>query len=571
MKRKKGFYEVCVKRPLDFVCALGGIIVLSPVLLVTAGLVKIKLGSPVIFKQERPGKNEKIFTLYKFRTMTDARDTSGELLPDSVRLTKFGALLRKTSLDELPELFNILLGDMSIVGPRPLSIYYLPFFSSKERTRQRVRPGLTGLAQINGRNNLQWDERLKFDFQYVENVSLKNDLTTMIKTIQKVLHQSDVTVRGQGKILDFSVYSVLREEGIKMKTYEIGSYFHLTGKEKKADEINVPRWLNLGEDLTYTFSGRAAIDLAIKDILRTRTVQKVYMPSYCCISMVQPFLNNNIKVIFYNVSYKNGKINYNIDTKQECDLFFAMNYFGFQSAEINHYIAAFKNKGKIVIEDITHSLLCDEPFYDSSDYLVASLRKWVAIPTGGLLCKKRGKLEIKAKKSGDLAVQEKMEAMQKKYLFLAGKINDKTEFLVENAKFDNQLIHMDSTVGIDHMSAGILEEINIEEIKKQRRENAFLLYKELKKQPKISFLFPNINTETDTPLFVPIMMKKEERDSLRNYLIQYGIYCPIHWPEVMGTKSNIRDYELSIICDQRYSKIDMIHIIEKINEWSKTR
>ena len=212
MKRKKGFYEVCVKRPLDFVCALGGIIVLSPVLLVTAGLVKIKLGSPVIFKQERPGKNEKIFTLYKFRTMTDARDTSGELLPDSVRLTKFGALLRKTSLDELPELFNILLGDMSIVGPRPLSIYYLPFFSSKERTRQRVRPGLTGLAQINGRNNLQWDERLKFDFKYVKNVSLKNDLTIIIKTIQKVLHQSDVTVRGQGKILDFSVYSVLREE-----------------------------------------------------------------------------------------------------------------------------------------------------------------------------------------------------------------------------------------------------------------------------------------------------------------------------------------------------------------------
>lgn len=132
MKRKKGFYEVCVKRPLDFVCALGGIIVLSPVLLVTAGLVKIKLGSPVIFKQERPGKNEKIFTLYKFRTMTDARDTSGELLPDSVRLTKFGALLRKTSLDELPELFNILLGDMSIVGPRPLSIYYLPFFLPKK-------------------------------------------------------------------------------------------------------------------------------------------------------------------------------------------------------------------------------------------------------------------------------------------------------------------------------------------------------------------------------------------------------------------------------------------------------
>lgn len=161
--------------------------------------------------------------------------------------------------------------------------------------------------------------------------------------------------------------------------------------------------------------------------------------------------------------------------------------------------------------------------------------------------------------------------MKKKYLFLSGKINDKKEYLSENAKFDNQLIHMDCKVGIDHMSAGIIMNLDIGKVKKQRKENALILHEALKNNPNISMLFPDINLETNTPLFVPIMMKKADRDSLREYLIKHGIYCPIHWPEVMGTKSNIRDYELSIICDQRYTETDMVHIIEKINEWSKIK
>lgn len=571
MRRRKGFYEACIKRPLDFVCALGGIIVLSPVLLITAGLVKLKLGSPVIFKQERPGLNEKIFTLYKFRTMTNARDKSGELLPDSKRITKFGSFLRKSSIDELPELFNILFGDMSIVGPRPLSIYYLPFFSTHERKRQSVRPGLTGLAQVNGRNNLQWDERLEFDFQYVEKISFKTDFKIILRTIEKVFHQADVTVRGEGKVSDFSIYSILREEGLEMKEYEIGSYFHLTGEEKNGEKIEIPQWLKLGQDSSYTFSGRAAIELAVRDIMCTKTIQKVYMPSYCCVSMIQPFLNNDIKIEFYDVFYRNGKINYNIDARKNCDVFFAMNYFGYKAPEMEHYIATFKKKGKIVIEDITHSLLNDSPASQYSDYIVASLRKWFAIPTGGLLCKREGKLLVSVEKSGDLAVQDKIEAMKKKYLFLSGRINDKKEYLSENAKFDNQLIHMDCKVGIDHMSAGIIMNLDIGKVKKQRKENALILHEALKNNPNISMLFPDINLETNTPLFVPIMMKKADRDSLREYLIKHGIYCPIHWPEVMGTKSNIRDYELSIICDQRYTETDMVHIIEKINEWSKIK
>ena len=164
-------YRKYFKRPLDFILALFGLIILSPVMLVIAILVRINLGSPVIFKQQRPGLNEKIFTMYKFRTMTDERDEYGNLLSDEKRLTPFGRFLRSSSLDELPELWNILKGDMSFVGPRPLLIRYLPYYNEAERMRHTVRPGLTGLSQVNGRNLVEWDRRLELDVEYAQNIS----------------------------------------------------------------------------------------------------------------------------------------------------------------------------------------------------------------------------------------------------------------------------------------------------------------------------------------------------------------------------------------------------------------
>lgn len=171
--------------------SLCGVIVLSPVLLVLCVLVRVKLGSPVLFRQERPGKNEKIFTLCKFRTMTDEKDADGKLLPDAERLTKFGKFLRATSLDELPELFNILKGDMSIIGPRPLLVSYLPYYTEREKLRHSVRPGLTGLAQVSGRNFLDWDRRLEKDVEYVEHLSFGMDLKVLWMTVQTVLGHSE--------------------------------------------------------------------------------------------------------------------------------------------------------------------------------------------------------------------------------------------------------------------------------------------------------------------------------------------------------------------------------------------
>lgn len=189
-----GPYEKYFKRVFDVFCGLAALLVFWWLYIIVAVLVRIKLGSPVLFKQERPGKNEKIFKLYKFRTMTDTRDENGNLLPDEVRLTKFGRALRATSLDELPEVFNILKGEMSLVGPRPLTIQYLPYYSEEERHRHDVRPGLSGLAQVNGRNFIDWDHRLAFDVQYVKKITFIGDLRIILQTALKFVKKEDIAV-----------------------------------------------------------------------------------------------------------------------------------------------------------------------------------------------------------------------------------------------------------------------------------------------------------------------------------------------------------------------------------------
>lgn len=193
LTNQKGFYKRFLKRPMDLILSLCVIIVLLPVLLIVAVMVRVKLGSPVIFKQKRPGLNEKIFTLYKFRTMTDKCDENGVLLPDEIRLTRFGVLLRSTSLDELLGLWNIVRADMSIVGPRPLLIEYLPLYNDYQKRRHEVRPGLSGLAQVNGRNAISWEEKFDFDVEYVDNVSFVGDWKIIFKTIRKVFVKDGIS------------------------------------------------------------------------------------------------------------------------------------------------------------------------------------------------------------------------------------------------------------------------------------------------------------------------------------------------------------------------------------------
>ena len=190
---KQGFYEKFIKRPLDFLLALIAVVLLSPVLLVTAVLVRLKLGSPVLFRQERPGRYGRIFRLIKFRTMTDARSADGTLLPDADRLTPFGRKLRATSLDELPELFNVLRGDMSLVGPRPLLVRYLPRYNAHQARRHEVRPGFTGLAQVHGRNAISWEEKFDWDVKYVDHVTFLGDCRILLATVKTVFSHERIS------------------------------------------------------------------------------------------------------------------------------------------------------------------------------------------------------------------------------------------------------------------------------------------------------------------------------------------------------------------------------------------
>lgn len=197
------FYRKYGKRIFDLCLTIPAFIVLSPVMGVTAILVAVKLGRPVLFTQERPGYREKIFKMYKFRSMTDERDQNGKLMPDEVRLTPFGEWLRSTSLDELPELLNILKGDMSLVGPRPLLVQYLPLYNKRQHKRHNVRPGITGLAQINGRNSISWEEKFEYDVQYVEKISFYEDIRILFETVFKVFKREGINSENSATMEDF--------------------------------------------------------------------------------------------------------------------------------------------------------------------------------------------------------------------------------------------------------------------------------------------------------------------------------------------------------------------------------
>ena len=571
-----GIYEKTIKRSLDITVSLIGLVVCSPVLLATSFLVRKKLGRPVVFKQVRPGMNEKFFNIYKFRSMTNETGEDGKLLPDAQRLTPFGKFLRTSSLDELLELFNILKGDMSIVGPRPLSIYYLCHYPEGPRKRQEVRPGLTGLAQVNGRNNLQWPERFALDIKYVDNVTFLEDVKIILKTVTKVLKKADISVRGTTKVLDYGPYCILQEEkdgGKKVPgmTYsEIGSYFWLDGQEQSVKKGNVG-WLPNTDDSCFTFSGRAAIYTALNDILQKKKIKKIYVPSYSCVSMLQSFLDKGFKPEFYEVQYKDGAFHYQLPDADESSIVLIMSYFGLNTDASHEVIKTLHDKGATIIEDITHSMLSNYSSSEFSDYYVASLRKWFAIPTGGWIGKRRGSLSAKPDIDSDDAVQDKISGMCMKYDYLKGEIKDKEEFLLIQAKFDNDLIHVDRMLRIDSMSLGIVSGIKVDAVIDRRRRNAEVLLTGLQDLDGRGISLPDVDLSVDTPLFMPIFLEREERNSLRNYLIGRGIYCPVHWPEIMGAPVGVRDNELSLICDQRYSDGDMTAIVDAIHEWYKEK
>ncbi|MCI8513123.1 MAG: hypothetical protein HFI93_00610 [Lachnospiraceae bacterium] len=352
-----------------------------------------------------------------------------------------------------------------------------------------------------------------------------------------------------------------------MKFSEIGSYFWLDGSEETGTQKNI-QWLPAMEDECFTFSGRNAIDIVIRDIQKKHRVDIVYVPSYCCESMLQEFIDRELKIEFYNVGYEKRRFTYQQPKCGKNSVVLIMSYFGLDTSGARKLIQKAHEAGSVVIEDITHSLLRKDAVSDISDYAVASLRKWFPIPTGGLVGIKKGVLSEKPTIESNHVVEEKIAAMHEKYDYLTGKIKTKENFLLAQAKFENDLIYVDRLLEIDDMSLGIAKSIDVYNVVNQRRRNARILIEGLSDMETLVDI-PQVDLSVDVPLFLPIIMDSEKRDSLREYLIDRGIYCPVHWPEVIGAEVGIRENELSLICDQRYSDGDMRAIVNAVHEWIK--
>ena len=569
--QKHNFYRRYGKRILDVSFSLLAAGLLLPLLCVLSLLVRIVHGSPVLFSPTRPGMNERIFHIYKFRSMSNAKNSEGKLLPEQNRITLLGKFLRTSSLDELPELFNIIRGDMSIVGPRPLSKGYLISYTEEQRIRHSVRPGLTGLAQISGRNNLSWDKRTEKDLEYVRDLSFLMDCEIVFRTIVKVLKRENITIP-DGKELDFAAYNLVQEEGVTVHMKgnttwpEIGSFFWMEDSVSEGNEKN-KTWCPQDQDSIMTFSGRAAIALAVRDAKKTHEIKKAYVPSYCCLSMLQPLIDLDIAYDFYEVEFDGSEIKYHIDRNKKCDVLLIMKYFSTDVQGYDDTIHQMKKNGCVVIEDITHTLFDEEPANDEADYHVASLRKWLPIPAGGYLSKSTGMLSVKPEKESNHAVENILRAMREKRDYITGAGGNKAGYLQKFSSFEQDLIQLEVMLNIDDTSKRIIALYDVEKMKKKRKANADILYQRLKGIRGLSFLNTNYYSEKVTPLFVPVMLSTDKRDKLRKYLIDNGVYCPIHWPEIMGATPGIRKNELSLICDQRYSENDMNVMADLIADW----
>lgn len=335
------------------------------------------------------------------------------------------------------------------------------------------------------------------------------------------------------------------------------------------------KFWNFGKDTKFVLSGRTAIFYVLKNILKHKKIRKVYMPSYSCYSMIQAFKDLEIEVEYYDV-YFNEILKYNIDLENDSDIFFAMNYFGYSDTNMESYIKNFKEKGKIVIEDITHSILSKKRYSEYSDFLIASLRKWFPISSGAIAVNMKEVFDLElSENTNEALIYLKTSAMENKknYINKSEKSNlidsnkEKNIFLKEYSE-SNKILETDyQNYKIDENSYKILMGIDIEEIIIKRRKNVKLIYEKLSKNIKIKFLVNNFK-EDDCLLFVPIILNHKDRDDLRKFLIENKIYLPIHWP-LEEKINNIFDKELSLICDQRYNVSEITYYLNLILDFFK--
>ena len=317
----------------------------------------------------------------------------------------------------------------------------------------------------------------------------------------------------------------------------------------------------------YLLTGRTALDYIIKDIKASRPFNIIYMPSYCCHTMIKPFIENNVAVIFYDVSFIEGQYTYNVDFDIKCDAILIMHYFGFYNQKVPEIIAGFKDKDKLIIEDATHSWFQKEPYSIESDYVFASFRKWTGLPCGAIVIKKDCEFTIPINLYNDKYIELRKQAAKLKREYVEKAIGEKSNYL-EAFSYAEEYLEQDYMYyGIPHEIKEIIDRIDYKKITGKRIKNAHYLVNGLRNINKIDTI---TMSDEDTPIFVPIIIKDGTRDELRKYLISKSIYCPVHWPLTDEHKIDntfLYDNGLSLVCDQRYNITDMKRILQRIGEF----
>ncbi len=554
-------FTLFFKRFFDVVLSGTAIILLLPFFMFFTPLVALIMKGNPFFIQKRVGKDEKVFKLIKFRTMTNKKDKEGNLLSDAERLTKFGKVMRKLSIDELPELFNIFLGEMSIVGPRPLNTVYLPFYSETQKLRHSVRPGLTGLAQISGRNNAPWNIRFSYDLEYISKCSLIYDLKIIFRTLIKVIKRADIVVLGDNTIGDFYDEYCMSE---CQQNKEIGGPFIFGNDLEKGNGLQIKT--DKANSL-FVNSGRNAITLVLESV----KAKKAYLPSFTCNSVIDQFIRQGIEIEFYQVDKKLHIANDLVKRiKKENAVVFLQSYFGnYELDDVKKKLKKIKNI--TVIEDITHSLLKDGKF-QNADFYVASLRKWGGFGEGGFVAADNFKPTLKPNNLEILNLVENASVLQKDYLEKNDK-DLKTEFRAILANVE-ELYEEIPVTALSEKAEHLYNETDFEDIKNKRKENYNTLYNLFSEFSAVQAVY-SPKEICGAPLFFSIYVL-ENRDEMQKYFINNGAYVPIIWPKPTcvdgktdGTTDYIYSHILSFPIDQRYSKEDMIKMFKILESYCK--
>ncbi|PKM71562.1 MAG: hypothetical protein CVU91_13255 [Firmicutes bacterium HGW-Firmicutes-16] len=555
-----------IKRMIDIICALAAMLVFCWLYAIIAILVRAKLGSPVIFKSKHVGKNGKLLALYKFRTMNDERDKEGNLLPDEKRVVGLGRLLRSYSLDELPEAWNILCGDLSVIGPRPLPSEYLRYYTEVENHRHDIKPGLSGLAQVNGRNKLRWEEKFAYDLEYVKTCCFALDVKIVLQTVHKVVRRKDV-VTGDTVEIDDYVTRPLNIERRPQVFDEIGSDFF--------EELNITQ--NIMSDsaaIFYLDSGRSAIRLALGSINPSQ--KRAVLPAYTCEAVILPFIEAGYSFDYYNVD-RNLLVNYDEfcqlieQTKPSVVLLHA--YFGFDTIfNIREYLTQLSNSGIDVIEDLTHSLFLTN-CRTCSNFCVGSLRKWNGVPDGSFLTVCMGEYPIESpiiENTKYLEYRREAQKLKRKYV-------ESLDITIKNkyrSLFAASEAYLDGQTEIYSMSSATRKSImgiDYEQLKQRRKANYDYLINELSDLSQIS-IPETLFGQSNAPLY--FAMYVDDRTALQKYMAERNMYLPVIWPmppQVSGKCSSSVEYIyshiLAVPCDQRYEISDMERIATSIKSF----